>query len=215
MLRSCYVLCGIGFLLLPCSVGNGAFVEFGCEDLWNYPLSTDIWSFDFDTQTLTLTELRTEVPSDPLRLDPLNFIRPGGRLDGSQVDTFTISSSIANQSPVAWTGLIVSFSTAHGTSAKLVDGSALSSVFSDVTGYGPVESTLVFSGGGVVLPGETLAIQFDVWVDGRHSFGGFSVMLNSNPVPEPGSILMLACGAAMLLPRHSRRATGARKWPRQ
>ena len=206
-MKTRYLRFAMGLLMLSCSTGHGAVVELQCEDVRYDPLSTDVWSFDFDTQILTLTELRSEVPSDPFYWDYLNSIRMNGYLDGFRVDTFTITRNIANESPVAWTGLVMNFEGDISTNARIVDGSAHSSVFSEVTSHTPRGSILEFSGGGVVLPGETLAIQFDVFVDARHSNGVFRIAMDGNPVPEPASILILGCGAMMLRSRRLRRTT--------
>ena len=105
--------------------------------------------------------------------------------------TFTINTTTTNESGITWTGYLLSLDPLG--SATFVEGSAGSTKF-DMIVY-PDPHTIEFWEPQVVLPGQVVALQFDVSIpdDGTYTF-----TLTQSPIPEPASILLLGLGGLML-----------------
>ena len=189
-----YLILVATLVILPAPPGRSVIVDLGVSDGFHRPIQAD---FDVESQILTLTDERRTVPDDPYAVDS-ELVR---RIDGYttwpyQTETLHIIWNISNESPVAWTGFVVMFGGDVNTWAYVIDNSPHSDAFpeANISLEGRV---LEFSGTSVVLPGETLVIQFDARIDGLG--GTFGTVLHGAPAPEPTSLLVLGCGAVMLL----------------
>lgn len=111
--------------------------------------------------------------------------------------TFTINTTTTNESGITWTGYVLSLDPLG--SATFVDGSAGSTKFD--TALYPDDWTIEFWEPQAVLPGQVVALQFDVSIpdDGTYTF-----TLTQNPIPEPTTILLLGFGGALLLRKRPR-----------
>ncbi|HEX40486.1 MAG TPA: PEP-CTERM sorting domain-containing protein [Phycisphaerales bacterium] len=158
--------------------------------------------FDPITQTLTITEERRVVADTPSTPESYaGFVSAhitGYTTVPPQVETLAIIWNITNASPVAWTDFVVIFGGDINTWAYILDNTPHSDTFPDAD-ISLEGHRLEFSGPGVVLPGELLTIEFDVALSGDHPSGTFGTLVLSAPVPEPTSLLVLGCGAVMLL----------------
>ncbi len=197
------------FLIVPSgSDAGGAVVDLDARAWWEGPwdprLPTQLlsWDFDVDTQTLTLSQAFYRMPTDSNPWDDLRIILVAGYAQGPS--TFTVIENISNMTATPWTGYELVFGTDHSDDiTSFVLGSAISDKFSEASSRLPVIFT-----GGVVLPGETLTIQYDVFTDSPLAGRGTRFNVYGTPVPEPGTMVVLGCGAVLTL-RNRRKCRAA------
>jgi len=185
------------------SNADAMIIELSAEPWRPYDsrLATQLlsWNFDNVTQVLTLSQAFYRVPNDLDYWDMpiMRNIQVSGYAQGPS--TFTIIENISNMTTIPWTSYELVFGADHSDDiTSFVLGSATSDHFSEVSDELPV----VFSNG-VVLPGETLTIQYEIFTNSPIVGRGTNFVVYGTPIPEPGTIIVLSCGAALI--RRNRR----------
>ncbi len=188
MRKSTVVLTLVILITLFSTIAEADIVYLGCLDRWRRLLPEDVWSFDYDLQQLTLTDMISELPADPCIFDPTLMVRVVGLVD---LDSrFTVIRNITNNTGATWTGFILKMRrTIIAGSASFVNGSAVSTKLQTIT-Y--PEWMIEFSGPEPVLDGESFMIQFDMQTDNTsHSSRLFDLILQQNPVAEPATAVFV------------------------
>ena len=108
--------------------------------------------------------------------------------------TFTVTSTVTNETSVTWTGYEVTLDPAEA--AEFVSGSAGSTKFGTINEID--DWTLEFWAPLEVLPTQVVTLQFDVYIpDG----GPYTFSLTQNPIPEPATVALLGLGTLALVMR--------------
>ncbi len=131
-----------------------------------------IWSYDYGTDTLALTENILAIGDDSVNMC--------GDLDSDP--TFTVTKTVTNDTAFAWTGYTISLNTSAGDS--FVAGTATSNVFNTVN---QTSSLLTFSAPNAVAPGGSVTMSFQINIPSTTSFN-FSITQSAVPVPEPSAV---------------------------
>jgi len=83
------------------SAAEAAVVELVCQDIRHDPLPADLWSFDYDSQVLTLLRSVHEINTEPYEWFSREYLRVDGFLDSES--RFTIIENITNKTGVSLT----------------------------------------------------------------------------------------------------------------
>jgi len=145
---------------------------------------------------LTFNETVYEIGSDPF--DPYWGANIGGYMD-SDSTTPAVVINITNMTGLPWTSYLIEMPGGIVGVGLIVDGSAESIEFPQVT-YGLPYNGIEFSGPELLADGESLTIGFDVWTQSyKPEINVFRFNLKQNAIPEPTTISLLAVGVLTLL----------------
>lgn len=147
------------------------------------------WSFDYESQVLTIYDAIFEFGSD------LGAIT--GIIDSES--TFTVQRTIVNLTGITWTGATLIDGAGIGGGGLIVNGSAESTKLKTITQEGP---EILFSGPPPVLHGESFTFEVDFFVPYIPSEPGFYNAFDFEPIPEPESLLFIGLGAIGLHRKH-------------
>ncbi len=205
-MKPCALLAAMSLVVVAAWDAHGVVVELNAaherETSWDPRLPHQLvsWDFDYATQTLTLREAFYRVPDGSGYGDRLRTIFVQGHAQGPS--TFTVVEKITNTTSTGWTGYKLLFSVSHTDDiTSFVFGSTMSDSFSEVSASGPGMFAYIDFSNGVVGPGETLSIQYEISTDSPIAGRGTAFIVYGTPIPEPASFLMLGCGSMLLLRR--------------
>lgn len=106
--------------------------------------------------------------------------------------TFTITSTVTNETPVTWIGYEVTLDPTGA--ATFVLGSAGSTKFATVSQID--DWTIQFWAPQEVLPNQVVTLQFDILIPDS---GSYTFSLTQHPIPEPATVALLGLGAMALV----------------
>jgi len=158
-------------IVLLSSAAQGSLVSFSCDAVSSWSPSGAVISMGLSSTALAHTGITAESHS-----------------------TFTVTSTVTNESSVTWTGYKVTLDPTE--SAKFVSGSAGSTKFATVNEID--DWTLEFWAPVEVQPTQVVTLQFDVHIPDT---GPYTFSLTQNPIPEPATVALLGLGALALLRR--------------
>jgi hypothetical protein len=194
-----------GLVTFHSTVSRAAVVDIICRNSDCGLLPEELWSFDYDSQVLTLNETIYEIGPYSAGInghtDRERTIQVRCIIDSDT--TITVVKNVTNKTGVPWTSYAQWLSGADGTPEPfftMVKDSVKSPRLPIITyPWVTTHSFMRFSGPQRILDGESFAIQFDVAVDwpGDHKLAGFD--LEAGAIPEPATISLLALGALVLL----------------
>jgi hypothetical protein len=190
---------------------SACIIAFFSTSVWaavvdiNCTAPSDVWSFDYELQQLTFNETIFEVGRDPY--EPAWGVSIEGLMDSGST-TLTVVKNLTNSTGVPWTSYVIEMPVGIVGGGDIVDGSAESTEFPEVTYELPFPYTfgIQFSGPKPVPDGQPLTIKFNVLT---YSFKPeadlFHFNLKETAVPETPTISLLALGALILCRNQGRR----------
>lgn len=185
--------CILAVLVLTALLGTTAMariLEIVCTDGHN-PLPSDLWSFDYDLQLLTITDLVHGIYQG-------RCIRVSGSTDSKS--RFTIVENVTNRTGVALTGYALLLDNTIITENVIVEGSVQATRFPEV--HQTSSRRVEFVWPEAIPDRESFTIQFDVISRGMDPDRPLALWLCRTAVPEPGTITILGlCGLALLRTR--------------
>jgi hypothetical protein len=201
-MQKCVIIILLAITVIIVGPAQATIVWLGCrlEPEYN-PRHTLSWSFDYDLQKLTLSEIIYEFdPEWPIYAWPRLSV--GGRVDDPYLDsTFAVELTITNETGIEWIGYKLLHPPAPASlgGAYIIPGSIETTKLQTIT---DTPSGRFFSEPPAVFDGESFTISFDMRTcETANSKGSFSYYVNQIPVyvPEPATIVLLVVGGLALL----------------
>jgi len=184
---------------------EAAIVNLVCRDIRYDPWPEELWSFDYDSQVLTLTDFVYEIGIQPYIIHRERTVRVSGLMDSES--TFTLVKNITNKTGVPLTGYEILLANTITTFNAIVEGSTQATGSPQIHQEGPLAVELAWLE--PIPDGGSFLIQFDVFSSMIPS-GGYSFGLNYTAIPEPATITLLGLGGLTLL-RNRKSIKGKRK----
>lgn len=186
---ACFIM-ALGSIALLGTTAKGTIVEIVCTDEHG-PLPEDRWSFDYELQLLTITDLVHGIYQG-------RCIQVSGSTDSES--RFTIVENVTNRTGVALTGYALLLDNSIITENVIVEGSVQATRFPEV--HQTSSRRVEFVWPEAIPDRESFTIQFDVISRGMDPDRLLSLWLCRTAVPEPGTITLLGlCGLALLRTR--------------
>ena len=141
------------------------------------------WNFNDATDHLTLAENIHVLGFDQVNMSGVTDSDP----------TFHVTKTVTNSSGYTWT----SYELLLGAGSATFVGTP----FTDKFGTAVISNAglkITYSSPLVVLPGQTVVLDFDINVP---STGSFGFCLTQNPIPEPATLAILGLGGLLLRKR--------------